>query len=243
PGIESLATSTLKLMKKGTTAFQNINLLKNCASYGVTPHWNLLVGFPGEKAEVYQRYLEILPSLAHLHPPSVVSPVRFDRFSPYHKEAQSYGLDLSPMDFYFMVYPFSEADLNDFAYYFSDQNLQAEYFNTMAAWIHKLRVVVDQWKARWADPKQNVLPRLYFQGDTEIIYDSRSGSVIEHDLGATGKAILDHLSIPVWIEELINTFTARCGDDVSGIIDLLGEKGLVFREGDRLLSLVLRQGS
>jgi len=239
PGIESLATSTLKLMKKGTTAFQNINLLKNCALYGISPIWNILVGFPGEKADVYQRYLEIIPPLAHLHPPSGVFPIRFDRFSPYHREAQSYGLNLSPMDFYFMIYPFSEADLNDFAYYFSDQNLLAEYFNTMTAWFHQVRGVVDQWKARWTDAKQNVPPRLYFQGDTEIIYDSRSGSVVKHNLGATGKAILDHLSKPTWIEELINTFTARCGDDVSGIINLLEEKGLVFREGDRLLSLVL----
>jgi ribosomal peptide maturation radical SAM protein 1 len=239
PGIESLATSTLKLMKKGTTAFQNINLLKNCASYGITPYWNILVGFPGEKAEVYQRYLEILPPLAHLYPPSGVFPVRFDRFSPYHKGAQSYGLDLSPMDFYFMIYPFSEADLNDFAYYFSDQNLLAEYFNTMTAWIHKLRVVVDQWKARWADPKQSEPPRLYFQGDTEIIYDSRSVSVTEHNVGKVGKALLEHLSKPAWIEELISTFSARYGDDVTHSIAMLKEKKLVFREGDRLLSLVL----
>src|SRR5215471_16130009 len=33
PGIESLATSTLKLMKKGTTVFQNLVLLKNCSTY------------------------------------------------------------------------------------------------------------------------------------------------------------------------------------------------------------------
>ena len=49
PGIEALATSTLKLMKKGTTAFQNIRFLKHCVTYEIFPLWNLLVGFPGEK--------------------------------------------------------------------------------------------------------------------------------------------------------------------------------------------------
>jgi ribosomal peptide maturation radical SAM protein 1 len=239
PGIESLATSTLKLMKKGTTAFQNINLLKNCVSSGVKPLWNLLVGFPGEGAEVYQRYLEVLPPLVHLYPPSGVYPVRFDRFSPYHKQAESYGLKLSPMDFYFMIYPFSKADLNDFAYYFTDQNLVAEYFKTMTEWLHKLQVVVHQWKARWGDPNQSLTPRLNFQGDSEHIYDSRSGSIVEHDVGKVGRALLDRLSKPARIEELRSTFHSLYGDEVSPAIALIEEKGLVFREGDRLLSLVL----
>ena len=70
PGIEALATSTLKLMKKGTTAFQNIKLLKSCALHGVVPAWNLLVGFPGETKDVYRRYVDVIPLLTHLHPPS-----------------------------------------------------------------------------------------------------------------------------------------------------------------------------
>src|SRR4051812_13391790 len=48
PGIESLATSTLKLMKKGTTVFQNLRFLNTCLTYDIFPCWSLLVGFPGE---------------------------------------------------------------------------------------------------------------------------------------------------------------------------------------------------
>jgi magnesium-protoporphyrin IX monomethyl ester (oxidative) cyclase len=94
PGIESLATSTLKLMKKGTTAFQNLRLLKLCSTYGIHPLWNLLVGFPGEGEDVYRRYVDLLPLIVHLQPPTGVYPVRFDRFSPYYNQRQSYGLDL-----------------------------------------------------------------------------------------------------------------------------------------------------
>jgi hypothetical protein len=99
--------------------------------------------------------------------------------------------------------------------------------------------VVGQWKARWADPKQSLPPRLYFKSDSEIIYDSRTGSVIEHNVGKVGKALLERLSKPVRIEELNSTFYAEYGDDVSHSIALLEKKKLVFREGDRLLSLVL----
>jgi ribosomal peptide maturation radical SAM protein 1 len=239
PGIESLATSTLKLMKKGTTAFQNLTFLKHCVSYGVTPFWNLLIGFPGEGAEVYKRYLAILPLLVHLPPPSGVYPVRFDRYSPYHKEAQSYRLDLRPMDFYALIYPFSEPDMKDFAYYFSDRNLMAAYFQDMSEWINKLWPVVAHWQARWGGSDGGLPPRLYFKNGSEVVYDSRSGSVIEHSVGQTGKAILDRLSRPMRIMELSSVFSAEHGADVSTSVASLEEKGLVFREGDRLLSLIL----
>ena len=90
PGVESLATSTLKLMKKGTSSFQNVSLLKNCLIYDIWPEWNLLVGFPGEGAEVYEKYLQDLPLLRHLPPPSGVLPVRYDRYSPYYVKAKEY---------------------------------------------------------------------------------------------------------------------------------------------------------
>ncbi len=81
PGIESLATSTLKLMKKGTSAFRNLALLKFCAMYGIEPGWNLLIGFPGEGADVYRKYIDDLPLFTHLFPPTGAYPVRFDRYS------------------------------------------------------------------------------------------------------------------------------------------------------------------
>jgi hypothetical protein len=82
PGIEALNTSTLKWMRKGTSVFQNLQFLINSVRYGIYPAWNLLIGFPGEELEVYEKYLEDMPLLYHLTPPGGVHPVRFDRFSP-----------------------------------------------------------------------------------------------------------------------------------------------------------------
>jgi len=220
PGVESLATSTLKLMKKGTTAFQNVTFLKRCALYGVHPYWNLLVGFPGEGAEVYRRYVEVMPLLVHLCPPSVSYPVRFDRFSPYHDQPQTFGLDLSPLDFYSLVYPFVDVDLNDFAYYFGDKNGQADYVFAIAKWIGKLRAAIGQWQARWSDPKKGLPPRLYFKGSSTRIYDSRSGTAVEYSVGETGKAILDHLVRPTRFDDVIKVFSAE-GVDAAKQIALL----------------------
>ena len=237
PGIEALATPTLKLMKKGTTVFQNLKLLKLCALYSVQPHWNLLLGFPGEGEESYRIYVDAIPRLLHLYPPSGAYPVRFDRFSPYHDQAEKYGLDLLPLDFYSLIYPFDKADLEQFAYYFADQNLRAEYFITMAKWIGKVRAKVTQWQKRWNDSSQ-LPPRLLFKNGSQVVYDSRSGSVVEHCVGEMGEAILKHLAKPTRMEELLRLFPPAA---VPEQIAQLQEYGLLFQEDDRIFSLVLEE--
>lgn len=243
PGIEALATSTLKLMKKGTTAFQNISFLKMTTLYGIKPAWNLLIGFPGENAEVYRHYLNVIPRLVHLEPPDGVFPVRFDRFSPYHDQAAAYKLDLKPMDCYSFIYPFDQATLHDFVYYFSDGNLGAEYFTNMVQWIGKLQAAVSQWRELWEHPKQGGPPRLEFQGDSDIIFDSRSGAAVEYAVGAPAKSILNYLTKPTRIEEILKVFSPQYGADLHGHIEFLRKRGLVFEEGDRLLSLILSRES
>lgn len=239
PGIESLATSTLKLMKKGTSAFQNLIFLKNSAAFGIHPYWNLLIGFPGEGPEVFRRYTTVLPLLTHLVPPTGVYPIRFDRFSPYHKEASRYQLDLHPMDFYASVYPFDDADLHEFAYYFSDHNLDADYAVAVTDWIQTLRPLVREWRARWSGQSGAVPPALRFIEGTDVVYDSRSGSVIERAIGPVGKALLQRAVRPIAADELIRAGATMFGDDVVSAFQRIEAEGLLFREGDRVLSLVM----
>jgi magnesium-protoporphyrin IX monomethyl ester (oxidative) cyclase len=242
PGIESLATSTLKLMKKGTSALQNVTFLKNCAAIGLKPIWNLLMGFPGERADVYQRYLEVLPLLTHLPPPLGVFPVRFDRFSPYHKQADAYGLDLRPMDFYAWIYPFDDPTLQKFAYYFADHNLRAEYFKDMTEWMQPLRIAVDEWQACWRTTTSAVAgpPRLHFKEPaSDVVCDSRFGSPIEYEVGALGKALLRDMANPVRVDQVTTAFSAAHGLDASDTLQMLIGRRLFFQEGDRLVSLVL----
>lgn len=234
PGIEALATSTLKLMKKGTTAFQNIQLLKLCCQYGITPHWNLLVGFPGEGPESYMQYLDVLPRILHLPPPSGPFPVRFDRFSPYFYKADSYNLELKPLDFYSFVYPLEEEDMRDLAYYFYDNNFAADYFLVMAEWIERVNAEITKWRQRWSTASADTTPQLYFKDERTII-DSRSGIAIERSVSETGKAILDLLSRPVRIEGIVEKF----GPAAMREIEALDKLQLIFRENDRLLSLMI----
>jgi len=144
PGIESLSTETLKLMGKGTTAFLNIQFLKNCVRNGITPEWNLLMGFPGEREEVYRKYIEDIPLLTHLPPPQGAYLVRFDRYSPYFTDPGKYGLELVPMDFYEKAFPFSPEDLHELAYFFRDGG-SGTYQDSAFACLGEVNQLVGQW--------------------------------------------------------------------------------------------------
>ena len=238
PGIESLATSTLKLMRKGTTAYQNLNLLKYCLASGVEPEWNLLIGFPGEPEEVFEKYVRVLRHLVHLPPPSDAFHVRFDRYSPYFVQAAQYGLDLHPSDFYSFIYPFGEEKLRNIAYYFSDHNYNADYIAAVSAWSAQVRQQVEYWRSRWQD-RSRPHPTLEWRSrdDVRFVYDTRDGSVTEHLLDNEAAAVLLHLvGRPKGVKNLLATFP---GSDADAALAQLQEKGLVFEEDERYLSLVI----
>jgi ribosomal peptide maturation radical SAM protein 1 len=240
PGIESLATSTLKLMRKGTSAFRNLALLKFCSMYDIVPAWNLLIGFPGEGADVYEKYVNDLPLLVHLTPPSGVYPVRFDRYSPYFVKAGEYGLDLHPLDYYPLIYPFPRDALDNLAYYFHDLHINSEYVQTMSKWIVKIREKVDRWIERWKDDR--VRPKLVLRqnGDQTVVHDSRTNEVAEFPLGENSTRALRYLAVkPRDIVDLAREFRDVDGFDAKEEITFFKERGLVFEENERYFSLVI----
>lgn len=240
PGIEALATSTLKLMRKGTTAFQNLRFLQNCVRHDIYPDWSILVGFPGEGNEVYEKYVDDIPRLVHLPPPSGVYPVRPDRFSPYHSHAEEYGLELHPADFYELVYPFSKESLRNLAYFFRDFNFGAEYFQVMVQWFDQVRNVVEAWRRSWKVERREDRPMLYLDRRTDgaWIHDSRSGERIAHPMEETQMRVLEFLAEPRRKSDLVQGNLFPNQDPLEALEGLRG-MGALFEEGERIVSLVL----
>jgi magnesium-protoporphyrin IX monomethyl ester (oxidative) cyclase len=241
PGIEALATPTLKLMKKGTTVFQNLRFLAACTARDIFPCWSLLVGFPGEGADTYRKYIDDIPRLVHLPPPSGVYPVRPDRYSPFQTRAAEFGFDLRPVDFYELVYPFSRASLENLAYFFRDYNFDAEYFVVMVEWFARVRAQVDLWKKRWDRNDHALPPMLYLDesGGVPIVHDSRDRTTVEHRLTAAGREILAQLMKQRRTADLAAVLPP--GTNLASELARLEELGLVFHEGDHTMSLVFMQ--
>jgi len=240
PGIEALATSTLKLMKKGTTSFQNLVFLKNCLKHGIRPLWNLLIGFPGEEEAVYRKYLADLQRLMHLPPPSGAFPVRFDRFSPYFVRSVEYGLELAPYDFYRFIYPLDEEALAKVAYYFEDRNYNARYMTQMIAWKDKLSAAVQRWNERFRgeDGRPRAELRAVRRNGSLVLHDSRSGEVAEHELDDLQARVLacihgTGLRLPDIVDRL-DVGEAAVMETLTGLQRL----DLVFKENDRFLGLL-----
>jgi radical SAM superfamily enzyme YgiQ (UPF0313 family) len=147
PGIESLSTTVLKLMRKGVTAIQNLQLLKFCVQYGIDPSWNFLIGFPGESTKDYEGVAELMRAVPHFRPPDFLSRVRFDRFSPYFAEAETLGVrSLTPAQGYRYLYSkFDEETINDLSYFFTGTfdgqekivEYEPELAEVLRAWIEK----------------------------------------------------------------------------------------------------------
>lgn len=120
PGIESLSSHVLKVMRKGVSALSNVQMLKWCLEYNIVPYWNILWGFPGEQPEDYSESNEWAKRLFHLRPPNAVTPIRLDRFSPLFDAADEFGvINIKPVRAYNHIFSaLSPEERFDLAYFF-----------------------------------------------------------------------------------------------------------------------------
>jgi ribosomal peptide maturation radical SAM protein 1 len=118
PGIESLSSNVLRLMRKGVRAIQNVNLLRWAQYYEMHVDWNLLWGFPGETAQDYTEQAAAMPHLLHLQPPTSANRIWLERFSPLFTEHDTFRLRRrTPERSYRYIYP-DDVDLERVAYFF-----------------------------------------------------------------------------------------------------------------------------
>lgn len=144
PGIESLSTPVLKLMRKGVDAYHNIRLLRWCEELGIVPGWNILYGFPREDKRDYLDMLRILPLLYHLPPPHTCH-VRLDRFSPLDFDGPALGVARRwPAEPSRYIYGIADRELLDLVYYFE---FEADDGNDPDEYAKPLKRLVQDWRA------------------------------------------------------------------------------------------------
>ncbi len=142
-GVESLADDTLRIIRKGVSAAQNVAVLRWCVEVGIHPLWNIIYGFPGESPADYDRTLKVLSGITHLPPPDAIAPIRMDRFSPNHSSWRERGFThVEPMPAYRHVFPFPDETLERLAYYFCYEHPQRDAALVAGA---RLRAFSREW--------------------------------------------------------------------------------------------------
>ncbi|MBD0329160.1 MAG: RiPP maturation radical SAM protein 1 [Thermoleophilia bacterium] len=153
PGIESLSTHVLGLMRKGSTMLLNVRLLKWAQYFGMTVAWNLLTGFAGETREDYAEQARLMPLLVHLQPPSGGGPIWLERFSPYYTDSSFPVEDVRPWSAYGFVYPQGSVDLEKIAYFFSYRMRETVPAETLGDFFGAM----DRWQDLWRQRRRPVL--------------------------------------------------------------------------------------
>jgi ribosomal peptide maturation radical SAM protein 1 len=237
PGIESLSTHVLQLLRKGVRAAQNVNLLRWARYYGIDVGWNVLWGYPGETELDYSEQVRVMPYLRHLPPPGTVTRIWMERFSPLYTERATLPIrDVRPERSYRYVYP-DGVDLDRIAYFF-EYELTEPPDDTAAG---DLTTAVTQWQHAWRSGGPPTLTYRYAPGFLQIA-DHRGttpsgtytfdGALAEiyvacAERPTTAAAVHDRTAgdVPVeLIEEVFREFAGR---------------GLMFLDGALALALAL----
>lgn len=221
PGIEALDGSLLDLMDKGTSLRVNLDCLRWARAVGIDVAWNLLVDFPGDSPDAYPRTAALVPFLAHLQPPTGVSPLSIDRFSPYFDRPGDYGIAaIRPIPAYAAVHP-GNGDGAAIAYHFVGDYRSG--WRERPDLAEALSARVDGWRAAWKD--RAMLPVL---------------TVVELSPGRL--LLIDTRPVGVESGTLIDADQARAvlaGKGDPAVLDWAEERSLLWRDGDRLLPLAI----
>ena len=254
PGIESLHSEVLRLMDKGVSAWQNIQLLKNARELGLRLSWNLLWGFPGELDEYYVQMAEWIPPLEHLQPPASVFRLRYDRFSVYHQQARSTGLQLAAVSAMAYVYPHTEAELENLAYFFVDGQHHPQHrpFDDGAVemedrpGVQAVQTATRHWLRSFNARSTPLLSVKEHRGLLDVIDTRSCARALRHRLGGLDRAVYEaceRAPRPAQIAATVRTSfdPGVTNAEVDEAIVRLTEAKLVLPIDGRLLALGLRE--
>lgn len=237
PGIESLSSRVLGLMRKGTRASTNVNLLRWARHYGIHVTWNVLWGFPGEAEDDYRHQADLFRSLVHLQPPGGGGRIWMERFSPIFSDRAAFpATHVRANRSYRYVYPAS-VDVEKVAYFFDyqlERTLPDEAYAETAA-------AVQAWNDAWSDGPRPVL-RMWRSPGFIQIDDSRdpgrpSTSTFRGPLADLYLACFDRPRKPE--DARRSAGLEHPAAAVEAALDEFVERRLMLRDGNLFLALAL----
>jgi ribosomal peptide maturation radical SAM protein 1 len=243
PGIEAFSSNILRLMHKGVSPLQNVQLLKWCRQHQVDVAWNLLYGFPGENLQDYRDTLAIVKALSHLHPPMAYGWVGLHRFSPIADTPEKFNIrHIRPLKAYQYLYPFPEEILDNLAYFFE---FDFDGKEKMERWFYPIKEEVERWQQLAPYCRLEVVPG---GTDTMVVRDTRPQRVFsEYHFGNPEKAVIEFCDESRKFSEILaylGTITNGMATQESWLrnfLDYLVQHHLMLRVDDRYLNLILLQ--
>ena len=224
-------------MDKGVRGIQNVNLLRWAHYYGIRVHWNILWGFPDERAEDYEQQARLIPNIVHLEPPIQGLRLALYRFSPLYFDRARFGIRwLKPEASLTYVYP-SSFEIEKIAYYFEHEFESQLPDGT----FEPLKEAIDVWRDSWKQPER---PWFQYRWSPGLLHieDGRNPAnpclySFEAPLAEIYVAMSDR---PMSVELICNAVDLSLSiEEITEVLDLFVLKGLAVRDGDLFLALAI----
>lgn len=239
-GIEALSTSLLKKMHKGTTAIQNIAIMKYCEEVGIINSANLITCFPGsEEGEV----IETLRNMDFVLPYRPLEGIKF--WLGYGSAIASYPKMFGIRRIY--NHPIYKILFPEFFYkrlYFMHKGYVGDRYRQERMW----RPVLDKCN-EWEDYYKRMKslscdPILSYMDGGEFLIIRRRIKENQnelHRLRGVSREIYLFCDTPKHLKRISERFCSIGQEKLLNFLNSLVDKRIMFKEGNRFLSLAVRE--
>jgi ribosomal peptide maturation radical SAM protein 1 len=236
-GIEALSTRLLRKLHKGTTAIQNLEIMKHCEALGIANLSNLILHFPLSDEQDVEETLRTMAFSGSLRPPKAVG-FWLGLGSPVWRNPSAYGIGA-------VVNHPNWSKIFPPAIVRSLPLMVQSYRGQAAAQRRLWRPVQSRLKA-WETSYKRLMsapladPILSYQdgGEFMIIRVRRlEGDALNHRLEGTSRQIYLFCGHPRPLKQIIERFPQVAADKITSFLEKMGRERLMFAENSRFLSL------
>lgn len=238
-GIEALSTRLLKKLNKGTTAIQNLEIMKHCEELGISNISNLILRFPGSDAEDVEETLHALQFALPFRP------LRFVHFwlglgSPVWQNPRAFGIKaVSNHPNYAVLFPAHICR----SVRFMIQSYRGDVGYQRKLW-QPVKKRVRAWNRAYAElhrgPSRSPILSFRDGRDFLIIRQRRfREEPLTHRLVGTSRAIYLFCRRHRSLKRIVTRFPKVGEEKIVPFLKMMVEKRLIFQEKDRYLSLAV----
>jgi ribosomal peptide maturation radical SAM protein 1 len=239
-GIEALSTKLLQRLNKGTTAIQNLEIMKNCEALGISCISNLILHFPGSDAEDVEETRRALEFALPFRPLKCVG-FWLGLGSPVWQNRQAFGLvAVSNHPKYAALFP---------PHIHRSMDLMIQSYKGDLGYQRKLwqpvRMKVRAWESAFQALHDGLSksPILSFRDgrDFMIIRQRRlNAEPVTHRLVGTSREIYLFCEKHRSLKRIEERFPKVGEEKILPFLKMMVDKRLMFEEKGRYLSLAVR---
>ena len=238
-GIEALSTRLLRKLNKGTTAIQNIEIMKHCETLGISNSSNLILCFPGSDQKDVDETLRNLEFTLPFRPLKMVY-FWLGLGSPVWRHPENFGIEaVFNHRNYAGIFPLEIFK----SMQFTIQSYRGGLGHQRKLW-RPVKKKLKAWKKTYDElhrgsRHENILS--FSDGrDFLIIRQKRTqGGHLTHRLEGTSRAIYLFCQEHRSLKRILEHFTAVGSDQVVPFLRMMVDKKLMFEENNKYLSLAV----